>query len=154
MGGEPDGLLLRIRCAIRAPRERVFEMLTTPDELAGWWGPRDFTTPAIELDLRVGGVYRFSMKPPGGEVFHLSGEFREIDRPRRLVYTFRWDEPTADDRETVVSLELGERGKVTELSLLQGRFSTEERLSLHRRGWTESLEKLRAVSEAPGSPER
>jgi uncharacterized protein YndB with AHSA1/START domain len=84
------------------------------------------------------------MEPPEGDRFHLAGEFLEIDRPSRLVYTFHWEEPDPDDRETVVMLSLGAVGDLTEVSLWQGEFATEARLALHRRGWTESLEKLRA----------
>ena len=45
------------------------------------------------LDLSVGGGYRFTMQPPDGDPFRLSGEFHEIAPPSRLVYTFRWEEP-------------------------------------------------------------
>ena len=85
------------------------------------------------------------MTPPDGDPFHLSGEFLEIDPPWRLVYTFRWEEPTPDDRETVVDLSLGSTGEASRLVLAQGPFRTEERLALHRNGWTESFEKLEAV---------
>ena len=85
------------------------------------------------------------MAPPDGEPFHLSGEFLEIDPPWRLVYTFLWEEPTPDDRETVVDLSLGSTGEATRLVLSQGPFLTDERLELHRSGWTESFEKLQAV---------
>ena len=85
------------------------------------------------------------MAPPDGEPFHLSGEFLEIDPPWRLVYTFLWEEPTPDDRETVVDLSLGSTGEATRLMLSQGPFLTEERVALHRSGWTESFEKLQAV---------
>src|SRR6185436_18725264 len=115
-------------------RERVFAVLTRPSSLARWWGPRGFTTPEIKLDLRVGGAYRFTMQPPGGDRFHLSGEFVVVEPPARLAYTFRWDEPTPDDRETVVTLSLDAADGATDLSLRQGEFSTEERLALHRDG--------------------
>ena len=134
--------VLRLTRVLGAPRERIFRMLTEPAELARWWGPHGFTTPEIELDLRVGGVYRFAMQPPDGDLFHLTGEFLEIDPPSRLVYTFRWEEPDPDDRETVVSLSLDDIGGTTELSLSQGEFATEARVSLHRSGWTDSFEKL------------
>jgi len=148
MDEQPSGLLLQLKCALDAPCERIFRMLTEPVELAKWWGPHGFTTPETELDLTVGGGYRFSMKPPDGDLFHLSGEFLEIERPSRLVYTFRWEEPTPDDRETVVTLTLVVLGDATEVSLLQGWFATEERLALHRSGWTDGFEKLRAVVES------
>ena len=124
------------------PPDRVFRALTEPADIARWWGPHAFTTPAIELDLRVGGGYRFTMQPPDGDRFHLSGEFVEISRPSRLAYTFRWDEPTPDDRETMVTLTVGAVGGGTELMLRQTGFATAERLELHRAGWTDSLDKL------------
>ncbi|HEX6921673.1 MAG TPA: SRPBCC domain-containing protein [Actinomycetes bacterium] len=147
MNDQPSGLLLTLNYVVDAPRERVFSMLTEPVELAKWWGPRGFTTPEAELDLRVGGNYRFSMQPPDGDPFHLAGEFLQIDPPSRLVYTFRWEEPTPDDRETVVTLSLDPVGDATELSLSQGLFATEERVALHRSGWTDSFDKLREVIE-------
>lgn len=144
------GLRLQLQTVLPAPPERVFDMLTTPPELARWWGPRGFTTPGITLDLDVGGGYRFTMQPPAGERFHLSGDFLEVAPPRRLVYTFRYEEPTPDDRVTVVTLDLEDRGDATQLSLSQGTFATQERLDLHRAGWTDSLERLREVLASPG----
>jgi len=150
MNARAGGLVLELTFAVGARRERIFRALTEPAELAKWWGPRGFTTPGIDLDLRVGGGYRFTMQPPGGDQFHLSGEFLEIDPPGRLVYTFRWDEPDPDDRQTVVTLSLGEVADATQVSLSQGEFATEARLALHRGGWTDSLEKLRELIE-PGA---
>jgi uncharacterized protein YndB with AHSA1/START domain len=139
---------LRLRRVVPAPPVRVFAALTRPEDVARWWGPHLFTTPGIELDLRLGGRYRFTMQPPGGDRFHVSGEFLEIDPPAALAFTFRWDEPTPDDRETVVTLTLDVVGEATELSLRQGDFATEERLALHRGGWSDSLDKLSALLQA------
>jgi uncharacterized protein YndB with AHSA1/START domain len=150
MDGPSLGLVLELKRVLGAPRERIFRALTEPAELATWWGPQGFTTPEIRLDLRVGGGYRFTMQPPDGESFHLSGEFLEIDPPSRLSYTFRWEEPDPDDRQTVVVLSLTSVGDATEVSLAQGEFATEARLALHRSGWTEGLEKLREVVESGG----
>jgi uncharacterized protein YndB with AHSA1/START domain len=96
----------------------------------------------------VGGGYRFTMQPPDGDRFHLAGEFLEIEPPSRLVYTFRWEEPDPDDRETVVTLSLDEVGDATQVSLSQGEFATEARLELHRSGWTDSSEKLRELIDS------
>jgi len=139
------GLTLTLRARFHAPRDRVFAALTDPAELATWWGPHDITALVTKFDLRVRGGYRFRMQPRDGAPFHLSGEFLEIDPPRRLGYTFRWEEPTRDDRETVVTLWLDAVEDTTTLKLIQGEFATEERLALHEGGWTESFEKLRAV---------
>jgi uncharacterized protein YndB with AHSA1/START domain len=145
MSRQGGSLELRLSRLLPAPPERVFSALTEPADIARWWGPRLFTTPAIELDLRVGGGYRFTMQPPDGDRFHLSGEFVEISPPSGLAYTFRWDEPTPDDRETVVTLTAGAVAEGTELTLRQTGFATAERLELHRGGWTDSLDKLSAL---------
>jgi uncharacterized protein YndB with AHSA1/START domain len=144
MNQRPGGQL-RLSCVLDAPPAVIFRMMTEPTELVKWWGPRGFTTPEAEIDLHVGGAYRLSMQPADGDMFHLSGEFQQIDPPGRLVYTFRWDEPTPDDLPTVVTLDLVARGDATEVALTQGMFATDERLSLHRDGWTDSFEKLREV---------
>src|SRR4029078_12818478 len=116
------GLVLQLTSVPVAPRERTFRALTTPAELAVWWGPARFTVPEIDLDLRVGGRYRFTMQPPEGDAFHLAGEFLEVDAPSRLVYSFRWEEPDPDDRATTVTLSLRDLGDATEVSLTQGEF--------------------------------
>ena len=145
---EAGGLVLNLEYTLAAVPEEVFRMLTESTELVKWWGPHGFAIPEAEVNLVVGGSYRFAMTPPDGEPFHLSGEFLEIDPPWRLVYTFRWEEPTPDDRETVVDLSLGGTGEGTRVVLSQGPFLTEERLELHRNGWTESFEKLQAVLDS------
>ena len=101
-----------------------------------------FTSPSIELDVRVGGEYRIAMQPPDGQLFHLRGAFLEVDRPRRLSYTFEWEEPDPDDQETVVKLTFREFGDGTELALEQGPFATDARLELHHRGWTDGFVRL------------
>jgi uncharacterized protein YndB with AHSA1/START domain len=126
-----------------APRSVIFRALTEAQELAKWWGPDGFTIPSVESDLRPGGGYRIAMQPPEGDVFYLVGEFLEVASPERLSYTFRWEDPDPDDRETVVALSLRDMSSTsTELVLIQGEFATERRQALHEEGWTQSLNKL------------
>jgi len=144
------GLVLRLERVFPASRAAVYSALTDPEELGRWWGPRGFTAPSVEFEPRVGGGYRIAMQPPEGGLFHLSGEFREVEPPARLAYTFRWDPPAADDRETVVILALEDRGETTKVILTQGEFATEERYALHEAGWSESLERLQQLlGDAP-----
>jgi uncharacterized protein YndB with AHSA1/START domain len=123
----------------------VFGAHADPEVLARWWGPKGFTSPSVELDLRVGGSYRIVMQPPEGEAFVLVGEFRAVDPDARLSYTFRWEPPDADDRETVVDFSLEDRGGSTFLTVDQRGFATDERRALHEQGWSESLDRLEAV---------
>jgi uncharacterized protein YndB with AHSA1/START domain len=137
-----NGLVLCLERALPAPRTAVYWALTDATELSKWWGPKGFTTPCAVFDPKVGAGYRIAMQPPDGDLFHLFGEFREVEPPSRLTYTFRWDPPHPDDRETVVTLSLDDRGDKTRVRLTQGEFATEERYALHEAGWMESLERL------------
>jgi uncharacterized protein YndB with AHSA1/START domain len=138
-------MVLRLTRILPAPRETVYRALTEPGEIAKWWGPRGFTAPSVEFDLRVGGRYRIAMQPPDGDVFYLSGEFLEVDPPARLAYTFRWDPPDRDDRQTMVTLALQDQGERTKVLLTQDGFATEKRRALHEDGWTDSFERLEQV---------
>jgi uncharacterized protein YndB with AHSA1/START domain len=138
-------LELRLTRILPAPRAVVYSALTEPDTLAEWWGPLGFTAPSVEFDPRVGGTYRIAMQPPDGDLFYLSGEFREVHPPARLTYTFRWDPPAPDDRETVATLVLEDRGEATQVHLIQTGFATEARRALHEAGWTEGFERLEQV---------
>jgi uncharacterized protein YndB with AHSA1/START domain len=137
-----------------APRERVFRACTEPEELAEWWGPKGFTARSIELDLRVGGNYRIAMQPPDGDFFYLFGEFREVDPPAQLAYTFVCEDPDPDDQETVVTLSFGDLGESTELVFTQRAFATKGRHALHEQGWTDSLDRLQELLSQAGSAER
>ena len=137
-----QALRLHLERAVAAPRDVVFRMHTEPDLMARWWGPQGFTAPSVELDVRVGGAYRIEMQPSEGDAFFLAGEFIEVEAPKRLSYTFRYELPDRDDRETVVVFALDDHDKSTSVSVDQGDFLTEARLALHRQGWTQSLERL------------
>lgn len=142
MTGATGGLTLHLEKGLHAPRERVFEACVEPEKLAEWWGPAGFTAPSVDLDVREGGGYRITMQPPDGEAFNLSGRYSEVDPPRRLVYTFEWEEPDPDDQETVVELSFLDDREGTKLVVDHGPFATEARYALHEAGWTETLARL------------
>jgi uncharacterized protein YndB with AHSA1/START domain len=142
----PDSWVLDLSCTLPATPERVFRLLTEPSALSRWWGPHGFSTPEIEVDLRVGGRYRLGMEPADGELFHLTGRYLEIDPPTRLAYTFCWEEPDPDDQETRVELSVQRLSQGSRLTVHQGTFRTEARLALHRSGWADALVKLRDVA--------
>jgi uncharacterized protein YndB with AHSA1/START domain len=138
-------LTFRLRRVLPAPPALVFRMQVEPTLLAQWWGPKGFSAPSVELDVRVGGRYRIAMRPPEGEVFYLSGEFLEVGATSRLSYTFRWEPPDPDDRETVVVFSVEDLGGSTALTVDQGSFATEARRALHEQGWADSLDDLQEL---------
>jgi uncharacterized protein YndB with AHSA1/START domain len=149
MSAQPGELTLEIQRVIATVPSVVFAAVSTPDELAKWWGPEGFTVASLDFNPRVGDSYRIEMQPPEGDPFYLTGEFREVDRPGHLAYTFVWEEPDPDDVETLVELSFRDLGESTEVVLAQGPFKTEARRELHRNGWTDSLDKLeRFISQS------
>jgi uncharacterized protein YndB with AHSA1/START domain len=142
---QSNGRWLRMARLFPSPRAAVWTAIADARELRRWWGPKGFSVPELEFSPQPGGGFRMAMQPPEGETFHLEGEFREVHPPSLLSFTFRWDPPDPDDRETVVTLAVRDRGARTEVELTQGEFATEERLALHEDGWTESFEKLEAL---------
>ena len=143
-------LTLHLERVLPAAPALVFRMHAEPDLLATWWGPNGFAIPLVELDVRVGGAYRIEMQPPDGDAFALTGEFREVDPPARLAYTFVWEPPDPDDRETLATLTLEPVGTSTRVTVDHGVFATEARRSLHEQGWSETLDRLERALAATG----
>ena len=74
---------------IKAPAERIFEALTNPDQRLKWWGAEgQYRGTHMESDLRPGGKWMTRGVGRGGQPFSVGGEYREIERPRLLVFTW------------------------------------------------------------------
>ena len=84
---------LNLSRTFHAPRELVFKAWTEIDSLKKWWGVgADYSTPIAEIDLRVGGRWRLGMQAPDkDQPAVVSGTFREVRTPEKLVYTWIWD---------------------------------------------------------------
>jgi uncharacterized protein YndB with AHSA1/START domain len=77
---------------IDAPRERVWEAWTDPEQLITWWGPNGFTNTFHAFDFRVGGVWRFMMHGPDGVDYPNTIVFEEIIEPERIAYLHSGEE--------------------------------------------------------------
>jgi uncharacterized protein YndB with AHSA1/START domain len=110
----PSECEIRMVRLFNAPRALVFEAMTRPEHIARWWGNlgEGYSVPVCEVDLRVGGRWRFVNRHPNGEAaFH--GEYLEIDPPARVVFTEIFEE--YPDSPSVVTSELIEEGRRTRL---------------------------------------
>jgi uncharacterized protein YndB with AHSA1/START domain len=72
---------------IMAPAALLFTAWTTPEHLKQWLGPRELQMISCEIDLRVGGRFRYVHRGPDGAEYGFSGKYLEIDRPHRMVCT-------------------------------------------------------------------
>jgi uncharacterized protein YndB with AHSA1/START domain len=112
----PSDREVRMTRLFDAPPRLVFEAMTTPEHVRQWWGQlgAGYSVPVCEIDLRVGGKWRFVNRHPKGEV-EFYGEYREIEPPKRLVYT----EIFADFPDTVslVTTELSAEDGKTKVSV-------------------------------------
>jgi uncharacterized protein YndB with AHSA1/START domain len=87
---KPEGdRQIRSERTFNAPIEKVYDAMTDPDLIPKWWGRHVDTTTVEEMDVRVGGSWRFVTEGPDGR-HEFSGIFRELDRPSRVVQTFEW----------------------------------------------------------------
>lgn len=99
---ENDNILVLER-VFNAPRELVFDMYTKAEHLKHWWGPRGWDTPFCEVDLKVGGAFKYCMKcvdKAQGDFFGMESwgksVYTEIRRPEFLAYTDYFCHPTGE----------------------------------------------------------
>jgi uncharacterized protein YndB with AHSA1/START domain len=150
---EPVKRMLVITRIFDAPRSVVFKMWTEPRHMARWWGPKGFTNPVCEIDARPGGAIRIVMHSPDGVDHQMTGVFREVVEPQRLVFT-----TMALDQEgntllegltTVTFAELGGKTKLTlETSAAGVAAQAPEMLKGMEEGWRQSLDRLEALVSA------
>ncbi|MDH3455374.1 MAG: SRPBCC domain-containing protein [Gemmatimonadota bacterium] len=135
---------LRITRIIKADRERVFRAWTDPKDMKQWSCPESAVVDQVDVDLRVGGRYRIRMKGEQ-EVWTAVGEYRTVDPPKKLVYSWDWEEKKHQVGETLVTVELNDLGGSTEVVLTHERFPSAEATKSHTEGWTSCLNRLESL---------
>jgi uncharacterized protein YndB with AHSA1/START domain len=136
---------LRLERTFDASAEAVFDAWTNPEVLRRWWaaGP-DWETPRAEVDLREGGSYRLTMHDPeSGMTPTVGGEFTEIRRPERLVYTWTWEDmPDSASEDSVVTVDFEEHDGRTTVRLHHAGLGTDQSRASHEHGWNACLDNL------------
>jgi uncharacterized protein YndB with AHSA1/START domain len=139
----PKGIT--VKRVLAARRERVFDAWTRPELMARWFFPGSEWSVTVSSDLRVGGRYELLMKEASGAVHRQFGEYREISPFSRLVFT--WSCPEFSVADSLVTVELVERGQETEISIVHELPPDPNVRRGHEEGWTGclgNLEKLLA----------
>jgi uncharacterized protein YndB with AHSA1/START domain len=137
-----------------APPQLVWKAWTEPRHMAQWWGPKGFTNPVCELDLRESGAIRIHMRGPNGAVYPMTGSFEEIVPLERLVFTTVARDlngnPLLEGKTTVTFEDIGGKTKLTIHSRAVGIAPVApQMLAGMEMGWTQSLDKLAELVERP-----
>lgn len=146
-----------------APRQRVWQAWTNPEHVKKWWGPETFTSPFVEIDLRVGGKYLYCMRGSPGpgmteQDFWSTGVYREIVPMEKLVCTDNFADKDGnivpakeygmgDDwpEELVVTIELEDAGEgKTKMTITHTGIPEGEMSEMTAAGWNGSFDKLAA----------
>jgi uncharacterized protein YndB with AHSA1/START domain len=132
-----------------APRQRVFEAWTKPEHLKQWYGCHTSSLVVCEVDLRAGGSYRFVARMADGSEHAITGVYRDIAPPERLVFTHRFNDDPG--KEALVALLFEERNDRTVMTMTALYRSADDRQAVLDigvdRGTAESFERLAGLLE-------
>lgn len=139
---------VRVSRVIPAPRAAVWRAWTDPAEKMRWWGRSEgLELRLCEIDLRVGGRYRYGMTPKGqpageiGEAAH--GEYQVVEPEQRLVYTWTWGGEAPAVRDTLVTVTFEALSEdETRVTVVHERQPDARVAGIHRDGWTHKLADL------------
>ena len=141
--GDITGPIVQVRRRVRATAEEIFDLWTKPDLMVRWMSPFPGVVDCkASCDLRPGGAFSLVMLSEGASR-EVSGTYVQVDRPRKLVFT--WIGPLTNNVNTLVTLELNPRGDETDLVLTHERLPTSAIVEGHTKGWGNILDHLADV---------
>ena len=150
---------LEIRRTFAAPREKVFAAWTRREELEKWMcrDVPEHNPKYTQLDLRPGGRYEIKISVPSeGFTYRGYGTFREVKPPEKLVFTWAWEQipppkknpEDMEDTESLITVQLIDRGKSTEMIFTHENFTTAKVRDSHKKGWKGCFDALEKVLAA------
>jgi len=137
---------LRMQRTFNAPAQAVFDAWTSEEVMRRWWHAKsDWETPVATVDLRIGGDVRVVMRnPETGEEFGGGGKYTEIDPPRRLAFTWFWDNDPDSVRQ-LIELDFEETDGVTLVRFTHSDLWNEQAVRDHEDGWGTCFDNLERV---------
>lgn len=138
---------LRLERLIPAPPERLFALWTDPTQLVRWWSPQGYETTVDTLDAKPGGRWRTVLRRYDNSVLVMSGVYRIVEPPWRLVFTWAWEDESGSrghETEVLVTFEATPGG--TRLGLRQQRFESKQARDRHNAGWLATFERLANIA--------
>ena len=139
---------LKMQRTFDAPRDLVWRAWSNPEILVLWMGPVEWPAVSATSDFRVGGAWRICLRSPTtGENLWQGGVYTEIDAPRRLAFTFKWDDSHEDGPpiDTHVTVDLSETPDgQTVMDFTHEGLKSQQSLTGHKHGWTSTADRLEA----------
>ncbi|GLS28559.1 Uncharacterized conserved protein YndB, AHSA1/START domain [Mesorhizobium albiziae] len=129
-----DDELLIVR-TFDAPASLVFRIWELPEHMVRWLGPEDFTCTALEHDFRPGGAWRACIVADAYGESWMGGRFREIERNKRIVTSFAWEDKDRPGMDTLITVTFEERDGKTVQTFHQTPFISVEERDSHVGGW-------------------
>ena len=143
-----ESLSLRMERTYHAPAQAVFDAWTSEEVLRRWFhAEHHWETTVAQVDLRVGGAVRVVMRnPDDGAEYGGGGHYTEIDPPRRLAFTWLWDDATT---RMLIEIDFDECDGVTTVRFTHSGLWDEEAVRSHEEGWANAFDNLvRALATA------
>jgi len=131
--GQRETLRLEVRKTIAATPERLFAAWTQPERLKQWWGPEGVECIDAVVDLRVGGRYRIGNLLPDGNVLWIVGEYRVVEPPQKLVYS--WQIESQSHAPEIVTVRFEPREGGTEVVVIHESIPDVSTQNQHQYGW-------------------
>jgi uncharacterized protein YndB with AHSA1/START domain len=140
---EAEKLSLEIKRFVKAPRDRVYAAWTDSAQLEKWFGPENVKTRNLVADVRVGGQFRWDCTDPEGKEVTISGQYREVEPGKKIVFTWRLEEDEDwKNQSSIVTVEFFDCEGGTEIRLTHEKLPTKESRDDHEQGWNSVLDKL------------
>lgn len=133
---------LELKRRYKVSAERLFEVWTKAEMLKEWFCPESMTVPEAEVDLKVGGKFKITMRSKDGNDYTATGEYIEIDKPNKIVMSWKWENDMFKDESTILSAKFKEMGEETELKLTHTKLSSEKSVESHTDGWVSAMDHL------------
>jgi uncharacterized protein YndB with AHSA1/START domain len=137
-----------------APVELVFRLWESRDHMIRWWGPEQFTTIELDWELTPGRPWRGAMTSTQYGLSKFEGVVREVERNKRIVFTFQWDEDSGRDLETIATVTFAEKNGSTVQTFHQTPFSSVAIRDSHVGGWDSLFNKQHIYVENIAVAER
>ena len=145
-----ENLTLQLSKIIKTPRSRAFAAWTQPSDLVHWFAPGAMQVDSVQVDLRVGGAFRWAMKGPSPRsgqdtLIVFIGEYLDIEADKLL--RFSWKSEGNPEDTTLVTIAFNDVEGGTEVALTQERIGTTDFYNRNKMGWSSMLDKLATLAE-------